>query len=70
MHAGGPSEDTLQRVLPLVLQRLEPNGAVQLFQVRKPSPSLLPVSDALCAASHGSPGSRVVFVGLVAPPEP
>jgi len=41
MHAGGPSGDTLQRVLPLVPERWEPEGAVQLFQVRKPSPSLL-----------------------------
>ena len=39
MHAGGPSEDTLQQVLSLVLERLEPEGAVQLFQVCKPSPS-------------------------------
>ena len=38
MHAGGPSEDTLQQVLPLVLERLEPEWAVQLFQVRKPPP--------------------------------
>ena len=38
----GPSEDTLQRVLPLVLERLEPEGAVQLFQVCKPLPSLPP----------------------------
>jgi len=42
----GPSEDTLQRVLPFVLERLEPEGAVQLFQVRKPPPSLPPVLDA------------------------
>ena len=35
----GPSEDTLHRLLPLVLERLEPEGAVQLFQVRKPPPS-------------------------------
>ena len=39
MHAGGPSEDTLQKVLPLVLERLDPEGAVQLFQVCKPPPS-------------------------------
>ena len=39
MHAGGPSEDTLQQVLPFVLAHLEPEGAVQLFQVRKPPPS-------------------------------
>ena len=42
----GPSEDTLQRVLPLVLERLEPEGAVQLFQVCKPLPSLPPHVDA------------------------
>jgi hypothetical protein len=42
----GPSEDTLQRVLPFVLEHLEPEGAVQLFQVRKPPPSLPPVFDA------------------------
>ena len=42
----GPSEDTLQQVLPLVLQRLEPEGAVQLFQVCKPLPSLPPHVDA------------------------
>jgi len=42
MHAGGPSEDTLQKVLPLLLERLEPEGALQLFQVRKPPPSLPP----------------------------
>jgi len=29
----GPSDDTLQRALPLVLERLQPEGAVQLFQV-------------------------------------
>ena len=46
MHAGGLSEDMLQRVLPLVLGRLEPEGAVQLFQVRKPPPSLPPILDA------------------------
>ena len=39
MHAGGPSENTLQKVLPLVLERLEPEGAVLLFQVCKPDPS-------------------------------
>ena len=39
MHAGGPNEDTLQQVLPFVLAHLEPEGAVQLFQVRKLSPS-------------------------------
>jgi hypothetical protein len=42
----GPSKDTLHRVLPLVLGRLEPEGAVQLFQVCKPLPSLLPFLDA------------------------
>jgi len=36
----GPSEDTLQRVLPLLLERLEPEGAVQLFLVCKPLLSL------------------------------
>ena len=46
MHAGGLSEDTLQRVLPLVLGRLEPEGASQLFQVRTPPPSLPPILDA------------------------
>ena len=49
-----PSDDTLQRVLPLVLERLQPQGAVQLFQVCPIAP----------AASHSSPGSRVVLVGL------
>jgi len=29
----GPSEDTLHGVLPLMLNYLEPEGAVQLFQV-------------------------------------
>ena len=29
----GPSEDTLQRVLPLLLERLAPEGAARLFQV-------------------------------------
>ena len=42
----GPSGDTLQRVLPLVLGFLEPKGAVQLFQVCKPLPSLPPFWDA------------------------
>ena len=42
----GPSEDTLHRVLPLVLARLEPEGVVQLFQVCKPLPSLPPFLDA------------------------
>ena len=46
MYVGGPSEDTLQQVLPLVLERLEPEWAVQLFQVRKPAPSLPPFLDA------------------------
>ena len=35
----GPSEDTLQQVLPLVVNHLEPESAVQLFQVCKPPPS-------------------------------
>jgi len=39
----GPSEDTLHRVLPLVLNHLEPEGAVQLFQVCKPPQSHPPV---------------------------
>jgi len=42
----GPSEDTLHRVLPLVLARLEPEGVVQLFQVCKPLLSLPPFLDA------------------------
>jgi hypothetical protein len=42
----GPSGDTLQRVLPVVLELLEPEGAVQLFQVRKHPPSRPPVFDA------------------------
>ena len=42
----GPSEDTLHRVLPLMLNHLEPEGAVQLFQVRRPAPSPPPVLDA------------------------
>ena len=50
MHAAGPSEDTLQQVLPLVLERLKPGGAVpgalQFFQVRTPPPSLSPFLDA------------------------
>jgi hypothetical protein len=46
MQAGGPNEDTLQLVLPFVLARLEPEGAIQLFQVRKPPPSLSPHFDA------------------------
>jgi hypothetical protein len=46
MHAGGPREDTLLKVLPLVLERLEPEGAVQLHQVRKPPPSHPPDVDA------------------------
>jgi hypothetical protein len=68
----GPSEDTLHRVLPLVLERLEPEGALHLFQVRKPSPSHPPDVDAPIAltASHGSPDSRVVLFGIVAPREP
>ena len=42
----GPSEDTLHRVLPLMLQRLEPEGAVRLVQVCNPLPSLAPNVDA------------------------
>ena len=42
----GPSEDTLHRLLPLVLNYLEPEGAAQLFQVCKPLPSPPPVVDA------------------------
>jgi hypothetical protein len=37
----GPSEDTLQQVLPLVLERLGPEGASLCFQVCK-SPTSLP----------------------------
>ena len=47
MQAAGPSEDSLQQVLPLVLERLELEGAVQLFQVRKPAPALSPFWDGL-----------------------
>ena len=42
----GPSEDMLHRVLPLMLNHLEPEGVVQLFQVCKPLPSLPPHGDA------------------------
>ena len=42
----GPSGDTLHRVLPLVLNYLEPEGAVQLFQVCKPPQSHPPDVDA------------------------
>ena len=42
----GPSEDTLHRVLPLLLECLEPEGAVQLVQVCKPLPSFPPNVDA------------------------
>jgi hypothetical protein len=42
----GPSEDTLQRVLPLVLNHLEPEWALQLFQVCTPPPSHPPDVDA------------------------
>ena len=42
----GPSEDTLQRVLPLLLECVEPEGRVQLFQVCKPPPSHPPAVDA------------------------
>jgi len=42
MHAGGPNEDTLQKMLPLLLERLEPEGVVQLFQVCKFPPSHTP----------------------------
>ena len=41
----GPSEDTLQQVLPLVLQRLEPEKTVQLVQVCTPLPSPPPDVD-------------------------
>jgi len=34
----GASEDTLQRVLPLLLNRLEPLWGARLFEVCKPSP--------------------------------
>ena len=62
----GPSGDTLQRVLPLLLERLEPEGAVKLFQVCKPLPSLPPLEwDA--HRPRCQPGSRVVLVGLVDP---
>ena len=67
----GPSEDTLQRVLPFVLERLEPEGAVQLFQVRKPPPRLCHFGCPIAlASSHGSPDSRVVLFGIVGPREP
>ena len=58
--------------LPLVLNHLEPEGAVQLFQVCKPPPSHPPDVDApLPSLSlNGSPGSRVVLDGLVDPREP
>ena len=42
----GPSEDTLQRVLPFVVERVGPVGAVQLFQVCKLPPSQSPDVDA------------------------
>jgi hypothetical protein len=42
----GPSEDTLQRVLPLVLERVGPEWAAQLCQVCKPPPSFPPDLDA------------------------
>ena len=42
----GPSEDTLQRVLPLLLERVGAEGAALLFQVCKPLPSLPPHADA------------------------
>jgi hypothetical protein len=42
----GPSEDTLHRVLPLVLNHLKPEMAVQLFQVCKLPPSHPPDVDA------------------------
>ena len=41
----GPSEDTLQQVLPLVLERLGPEGASLCFQVCKSPPSLPPHLD-------------------------
>jgi hypothetical protein len=67
----GPSEDTLHRVLPLVLARLEPEGAVQLVQVCIVQAS--PITPTSCGcpialdASHCLPGSLVVLVGLVDP---
>jgi len=42
----GPSEDTLHRVLPLLLERVGPEEAAQLFQVCKPPPSRPPDVDA------------------------
>jgi len=42
----GPSEDALQRVLPLLLERVGAEGAALLFQVCKPLPSLPPHADA------------------------
>jgi hypothetical protein len=42
----GPSDDTLQRVLPLVLERLEPEGAAQCLKVCKTTPSPPPESNA------------------------
>jgi len=42
----GPIEDTLQRVLPLLLERVGLEGAARLFQVCRPLPSLPPHVDA------------------------
>ena len=42
----GPSDDTLQRVLPLVLERLEPEGAAQCLKVCQTTPSPPPETDA------------------------
>ena len=42
----GPNKDTLQRVLPLLLERVGLEGAAQLFQVCRPLPSLPPHVDA------------------------
>jgi hypothetical protein len=68
----GPSEDTLQQVLPLVVNHLEPESAVQLFQVCKPPPSHPPdgVRPIALAATHGSPVSRVELDGLLDLREP
>jgi len=42
----GPNKDTLQRVLPLLLERVGAEGAAQFFQVCKPLPSIPPHVDA------------------------
>ena len=67
----GPSGDTLQRVLPLLLERVGPEGAVQLVQVCTVQAS--PITPTSCGcpialdASQCLPGSLVVLVGLVDP---